>query len=237
MIANCAFPITCASATFTIAAIFLAPGLVTADLEKEDLEKKQQEVSKPELGQTENPQQKVAKKGAENLAEINRLLDEVKDNLANKNTGTATQEKQQKAVNQLEELIQEIARMSQQSSASSGGSSGQQPNQPQPSKGEQPQPQKRKPQEEQKSEEMQQKREQEQNDQLNRNDQRRDRLPPADKKQLTPVERLRLASRWGMLPTQMTEALSASEKEAPAQYRAVVDRYYKKLGDYHDKKR
>ena len=234
MIAHRAIRITCVGAVLTLTALLLTPGLVTADLDKEDLEKKEEE-AKPVLDQGEDLQQKVAKKGVENLAEINRLLDEVKNDLANKNTGSGTQDKQRKAINQLEDLIQEIARMSQQSPSSGSGASGQQGNQPQPSQGQQQK--EREQQEQQKTDEMQRQREQEQNDQLNRNDQRRETLPPNDKTRLTPLERVRMASRWGMLPSKMTEALSASEKEAPAQYRAVVDRYYKKLGDYHDKRR
>ena len=229
-----------AGLALALVAILLAPRPVSADLDKDDIEKKEQEAAKPALGNDEGDlQQRVAKKGEENLREINRLLDEVKNDLANKNTGSGTQKKQRRAVSQLEELIQEIAKACQKSSSSSSNSdSNSQPQQPKPNEGQQPKPQQtRKDKEKQDAQQMQKQKEQEKNDELNRNDQRRDKLPPSSKNKLSPVERLRMASRLGMLPAKMTQALSASEKEAPARYRAVVDRYYKKLSDYHDKKR
>ena len=50
--------------------------------------------------------------------------------------------------------------------------------------------------------------------------------------------KIRKGARWGLLPPKLrAEMLSTAGKEAPAEYKSIIERYYKRLSDYYEKKR
>lgn len=90
-------------------------GIARAEFDKEAERAKKEKQIKPVLeGQDEQGHEdyhrRLAKEGEENLKEINRLLDEIQKNMAQKNTGAATQEKQRQAVERMESLIKELGK-------------------------------------------------------------------------------------------------------------------------------
>lgn len=106
--------------------LILAPGLVWVawadspllDIRPKDLQGEKQkadgkEEPKPELiGGDENEDEathaRLAREGEATLQEINKLLEEIQKNLANKDTSSGTQEKQKQSVERLEKLIKEL---------------------------------------------------------------------------------------------------------------------------------
>ena len=79
--------------------------------------------------------------------------------------------------------------------------------------------------------------EKEQNDELGENNQRRD-MTPEEVRAAALKERLGKLERWGVLPPRVTEEmLSTSGKEAPAEYRDIVSRYYKRMTKFYNRRR
>src|SRR4029450_1508061 len=70
----------------------------------------------------EDYHRRVVKEGEENLKEIQRLLDEIEKNLAQKKTDPATQAKQKQVVERMNKLIEEIGKQCSQCSSSSSSS-------------------------------------------------------------------------------------------------------------------
>ena len=105
---------TCRDFIFGIAVaglVALVASDLRADLDKEDLDEK----AKAELdGGGHDPSrpehENLLDAGEKNLKEINRLLKEIQDQLANKQTGAATQAKQSDAVKKLEQLIKDLGK-------------------------------------------------------------------------------------------------------------------------------
>ncbi len=61
--------------------------------------------------------------------------------------------------------------------------------------------------------------------------------PPSQEKPGSLMARLRQNARWGLLPRKVTEALASSDKEAPAEYKEIIARYYKRMTEYYDRNR
>jgi len=62
--------------------------------------------------------------------------------------------------------------------------------------------------------------------------------PPPDSKSGKLAERIEEARRWGILPAKVAEAmLFSAGKEAPAEYREIISRYYKKLTEIQSRGR
>jgi len=227
----------CTSALIACVGISLSLGLtshVRADLDKEEIKKKANAEAEPSLGDPNDGDfhKTLAKKGEENLREINRLLEDVQNNLANKKTGGDTQKKQQQATQRLEQLIEELAKAAAQMSGSSGAQQQQQQQQPGQPDAQQP----RQNQKQQRADRMQQKKsQQEQNDQQNRNDQRREGVPPPEGNAKSLTDRVGKARKWGILPPKFTEALFASDQDAPAEYREILSRFYKRMNESYER--
>ena len=218
-----------------------ATGLL-GDLDKEELKKKQEAEARPSLGDQEGDDfyKNLAREGEKNLREINELIEKIQGDLANKSTGGETQKMQQQAVQKLEQLIREIAKASQQQSSSSSSQQQQQQKQQQQQQKEQQQRQQQKKMDSQRmepDEQKQQQSEKERNDEQNRKHERVEKPAVPDGQKGSILARLRQNRRWGLLPRKVTEALSSSDKEAPAEYREIIVRYYKKMSDYYDRKK
>ncbi len=236
-------------AAFTLACL---DSPVVADLDRDELNEKEEAEAKPELGgiggsdDATDQYENLARRGEKNLREINRLLEEIQNNLGERNTGQQTQEKQKQAVQRLEKLIQELAEAAKASKGA--GSQSQQPKPQQPSEGEENKQQQRRQQQEsmqnqrQNSEkkmspEKQPNGEQEQNDQEDRHTGQRREATQDDVDADASADRPRHTQRWGSLPSKVMEALSSSDKEPPAQYREIIARYYTKLSDHYSGRR
>lgn len=77
----------------------------------------------------------------------------------------------------------------------------------------------------------------EQNEELGQNNQRRD-VSPDEARAAALKERLGKLERWGVLPPRVTEEmLSTTGKEAPAEYRDIVSRYYKRMTKFYNRSR
>ena len=219
--------------------IIAAPRTLHADLDKEELKKKQEAEAKPSLDDADGEDfyKNLARQGEKNLREINELLKKVQKDLSRKSTGEETQKLQRQAVEKLERLIQEIAKASQQSASSS--SQQQQEKQKQKQQQQQQQQKQRREQEKmqaQQTESEKQKNQKERNDQQNREHERLE-TPPSQEKPGSLMARLRQNARWGLLPRKVTEALASSDKEAPAEYKEIIARYYKRMTEYYDRNR
>ncbi len=225
------------------ALVFVAlPATLRGDLDKEELKKKQEAEARPSLGDQEGDDfyKNLAREGEKNLREINELIEKIQGDLANKSTGGETQKMQQQAVQKLEQLIREIAKASQQQSSSSSSQQQQQQKQQQQQQKEQQQRQQQKKMDSQRmepDEQKQQQSEKERNDEQNRKHERVEKPAVPDGQKGSLLARLRQNRRWGLLPRKVTEALSSSDKEAPAEYREIIVRYYKKMSDYYDRKK
>ncbi len=224
------------------ALVFVAlPATLRGDLDKDELKKKQDAEAKPSLGDEEGNDfyKNLAREGEKNLREINELIDKIQDDLANRSTGNETQKMQQQAVQKLERLIKEIAKASQQQSSSSSSQQQQKQKQQQQQQQQQQRQQQKKMDSQQMKpdEQQQQQSEKERNDQQNREHERVEKPAAPDGQKGSLLVRLRQNARWGLLPRKVTEALSSSDKEAPAEYREIIVRYYKKMSDYSDRKR
>jgi len=187
--------------------------------------------------------EKLAREGEENLKEIQKLLEEINGQLAQKNTGDATQAKQRQAVERMKHLIDELSKGCQQCQQGSSGqpkpgqqTAGQKP-------GEQRKPgeaEKRENQKQVQSEKQKQGKEQggskEENQKVPNNQVADDRAPESGKPPAG--SEAGRAGRWGFLPQKMRdEMLSSSDREPPSEYADIVERYYKRINDYYDRQR
>jgi hypothetical protein len=51
-------------------------------------------------------------------------------------------------------------------------------------------------------------------------------------------DQLRELQKWGVLPPKMSEEmLNSSGKEAPAEYKEIISRYYKRMTEFYDESR
>ena len=180
--------------------------------------------------------------GQKNLQEIQRLLDEVQNNLSKSNTGPDTRSKQRQAVERMNGLIKKLSASCKKCQGSGSGSSGKQPLTQQKSGQQQGQQQKKKEQPKGKDQQLPS---QKQKEQGQRED-NRDRLPNnqvAEDKEPDSGEadrgaRMRQRSRWGFLPPKLRDdMISAADKEVPAEYQEIVDRYYKRLNGFGSDRR
>ena len=64
---------------------------------------------------------------------------------------------------------------------------------------------------------------------------REGKLPDSSSDNLS--ERLVKAGRWGFLPEKVREEMvSSTGKEAPVEYRRIINRYYQRLSDFYKKR-
>ncbi|MCZ6795864.1 MAG: hypothetical protein O7J95_19825 [Planctomycetota bacterium] len=237
------------AAAFSLA---LGPSLrAEVDKEKRDAEEKK---ARPELEHDRGGRdrdshkafhEKLLSEGEENLEEIRRLLDDIQNNLAQKNTGSSTQSQQKKAVQRMKDLIKKLSDGCKMCQASGGGgkgskkgAGGQGQNESEKKEAAR-QAQARKNQTQVGSEQSkprEQGKKEDNRDRLPNNRFDKDRLPDSGKAKL--IERLRKSGRWGFLPPKVREEMvSAAGKEAPAEYRDIIERYYQRISDTYNPRR
>ena len=204
------------------------------DATKEDGEKELKPTLDREGG--EDYLRQVVKEGEENLKEINKLLDEVQKNLASKETGSPTQEKQKNVVERMNKLLENL----EQCCRSSGGKSGNQQTSMDQKQQKADEEQKKKEQEKlrqgQKLQAQQPKPqgEKERNDAKVDNDRKADETPPEAKAGSLRDVILEGARRWGLLPPKLRdEVLFSPGKEAPREYIEIISKYYQRMSEFY----
>jgi hypothetical protein len=185
----------------------------------------------------------VVKEGEKNLAEIQKLLDEVHGQLSKMETGDATQTKQREAAEKMTKLLEDLEKECQKCSGGSP-SSAKKPN-PKPSQkkqGGKPEDQekgkKEEPRQSEKSKVEQQECDKEKKDGKTDNRRAEDQAMPDSKSGAVRNELLEASRRWGLLPPKLREEmLLSTDKEFPREYLEIISRYYKRLGEQYEKSR
>lgn len=239
--------------------LFVTLALPLSVIAEVDGEKKEGEEEKPRA-ELDRPgggslEENLLEESKKNLEEIQRLLDEVRGRLSDRDTGSSTQEKQSQATKKLQSLIEKLLEAANQQ-GQGGGSSQENANQQQKpggqskeSKGE------KKPGEKQSEAESRKNQKQvsggkpedgdpeknenarEKNDQRVENNRTSESDPPKAGAARA-IEELKRSKRWGMLPPKLREEMtSAAGKEAPREYRELIELYYKRLSDYYTRSR
>lgn len=231
------------------------------DVEREEVErergKDEEAEARPELdgrgpGRDGLSPKSVLEEGQENLEEIRRLLEQAQTGLSSGKTGAGTQGKQREAIRIIDELIEKLGKAAQQ--ASSGGGGG---GQDRPSSGGAGQEQKG--QSQGSGEKQRTAGERQQQDQVgsarpegqgeerqgeqeeSRGEVPNDRVEEGrvDPSEGTDAERRRdrRRERWGFLPPKVREEMmSATAKEPPAEYRELIERYYRRISDFYERR-
>jgi len=226
-----------------------APSVFSA-VDGEAAEKKRDAEARPSLGGEgivdphAEEHERLLKDGEENLKEIQRLLDEIKGNLAQKNTGKATQAKQREAVERMNKLVTDLAKGCSKCASGGGGSSGEKkPGSPQSKSGKKPGGEKQKQMSRKQREKMQAQQQRsesgkkEKQDGQTENDRSDTGDPPEAVAGSLPDHLRKLHERWGVLPPRMVEEMmSSGGKEIPAEYRMIYSRYLKRIGEYHERR-
>lgn len=61
---------------------------------------------------------------------------------------------------------------------------------------------------------------------------------PPDAKVGSLQDQMKELQRWGLLPQKLAEEmLFSSGKEAPAEYREIISKYYKRMNEFYDESR
>src|SRR5688572_8280853 len=102
-------------ASIPLCSLVLPLGLLAEIDPRKDAGGEEAKKPRPELDRGdgeghEDYHRRVVKEGEENLKEIQRLLDEIEKNLAQKKTDPATQAKQKQVVERMNKLIEEIGK-------------------------------------------------------------------------------------------------------------------------------
>ena len=206
-----------------------------------EAKKPRAELDKGEGEGHEDYHRRVVKEGEENLKEIQRLLDEIEKNLAQKKTDPATQAKQKQVVERMNKLIEEIGKQCSECSSSSSSSSSKKDQASQKQKESSSKKQKAEDEEESKKksaeEKMQAQREKPESEKESKgkvdNDRVQDDVPP-DAKVGALREELRERARWGLLPPKLAEEMLLSTgKDLPPEYREFISKYYKRMNDQY----
>jgi small-conductance mechanosensitive channel len=184
----------------------------------------------------------VVKEGEKNLAEIQKLLDEIQGQLSRMDTSDATQTKQREAAEKMTQLLETLEKECQKCSGSS--SSSRQPKDSSQSgekKGEKPEGQKKEkeePREGEKSKVEKQESDAEKKDGKTENRRAEDQAMPESKAGALRSDLLEASKRWGLLPPKLREEmLLSTDKEFPREYLEIISRYYKRLGEQYEKSR
>lgn len=177
----------------------------------------------------------VVKEGEDNLKEIQKLLDEIQNNLAGQDTGTPTQEKQKQVVEKmtslLEKLESECSKCSAAPSPSQQKKSGGDPK-------EQEEQKKQQARQQQKSQAELQESEKERRDGKVENDRTAREEPPEAEGGSLRARMLEASRRWGILPPKLREeVLFSTGKEAPREYLQIISRYYERMTKYYEDRR
>lgn len=90
--------------------LLAAPTLLRAELDKDEKEKKAADAAKAGLGDDKHGElhDSLIEEGEKTLEEINKLLEQIQNDLGSQQTGEATQGKQKQVVERLEKLIKDL---------------------------------------------------------------------------------------------------------------------------------
>ena len=93
-------------------AILASPAILRAEIDKEAREKKANKEARPEMDGDEHEKfhGQLVEEGEKTLEEINKLLEQIQNDLGGKQTGEATQAKQKQVVERLDKLIKELGK-------------------------------------------------------------------------------------------------------------------------------
>ncbi len=93
-------------------AILASPAVLHAEIDKEAKEKKENKEARPEMDGDEHEKfhEQLVEEGEKTLEEINKLLEQIRNDLGGKQTGAATQAKQKQVVERLDKLIKELGK-------------------------------------------------------------------------------------------------------------------------------
>ena len=195
----------------------------------------------------EDLHQRLEKESRENLKEISRLMEQVQNSLAKKNTGAATQKQEKDVIQKIDGLIKKISKGCGKPSCSScssgksgkgskpkliekkskGNKPGQKKNQKDVAKKEKMKPGQKKKGKSQKKEPTGKP----EDPGKTRNDQVADGKLP-DSKLSALMKKLMGKAQWGRLPNKLREEIgSSSQKEFPREYREIIAQYYKRMSE------
>ena len=213
-----------------------------------------QKKAEPELDVVDPQRVEVIEEGKKNLADIQRMLDEIRNDLSSKKTGAATQAQQQKVVRKMKQLIEKIAEECQRCQGG-GGSPKEQTAQNKPAQeGKQGQKKDEKPQgkerenqkqvassrsEQEKRQREKQRREKEQQSpgKVENKEVAEGKNPDGELGKLANEIR-RKGEKWGQLPPKVRDAIfSASTKPAPHEYRRIISRYYLRISERYSERK
>jgi len=240
---------------FAFAAVLAVVTPATFAEKTDESEKELREAEKdarPELqgaGGVDPQRQKVLEEGKKNLADIQRMLEQIQNDLSQKDTGAGTQSQQKQVVQKMNQLIEQIAEECERCNKPGSGQpkdsqSAKKDPQGQPKPGEKPQGEERENQNQVTSSRQQQEKEQREKQRLQEereqdgpgevpNTQVADGpVPNSEVGEL--VDGLRKGKKWGQLPPKVRDAIfSASSKPAPHEYRRIIDRYYRRISEQY----
>ncbi|MEM7230532.1 MAG: hypothetical protein AAF517_00065 [Planctomycetota bacterium] len=235
-----------------LAAVVALPSTAVLAAKKSEAKSDDEAKAKPELdrGGQSGTGENLLEEGQKNLETIQKLLDDVQNDLSGSNTGAGTQAKQQKAMKEMESLIKKLSDACKNCQGGGGGGGGgkkQQQAQKKPGQKKGQGQKQRQNQNQLKSQKQQladQKKQQQQKGQKNpkngqddKGKQRTEEGKSPDSGKAELVDRLRRFERWGLLPEKMhDQMISASSKEPPREYRDIIERYYKRISDFYTKK-
>lgn len=251
-----------AFATVLAVAVVATPAAFAEKTEDADKELREaEENARPELdgaGGVDPQREKVLAEGKQNLEDIQRMLEEIQNDLSQKKTGAGTQNQQQQVVQKMNQLIEKIAEECDRcNKPGSGQPKDGQPKDGQAGKqdpagqkkpgeksGEQPQGEERENQKQVASSRQQQEKEQREQQRL-QEDREQDSPGEVPNTQVSDgpapnsevgdlVDVLRKGRKWGQLPPKVRDAIfSASAKPAPHEYRRIIDRYYRRISEQY----
>jgi len=181
---------------------------------------------------------KIAEEGAANLAEIQKLLDEIQKSLADKNTGADTQGKQKEVLERMTKLLEELesqcSKCSNPSPSPRSEQTGAQPKQKKEDE-EQQKSSEEKPREQTKSQAKQPQSEKERKDGKAENARTQEAPTPEAKAAALRDQLMQASRRWGLLPPKLRdEMLFSTGKEAPREYLEIIARYYKRMTEFYE---
>jgi len=225
---------------------------------KDDAQKEIEEAQKkaePELDVVDPQRVEVIEEGKKNLADIQRMLDEIRNDLSSKKTGAATQTQQQTVVKKMKQLIEKIAEECQRCQGGGGSPEEQTAQNKPPQQGKPGQEKDRKPQGKERENQKQVASSRSEQEKRQREKQRREKEeqqspgkvenkevaegknPDGELGKLANEIR-RKGEKWGQLPPKVRDAIfSASTKPAPHEYRRIINRYYLRISERYSERK
>jgi hypothetical protein len=201
-------------------------------------DKKEADGGKKRMGADDHEaiHRKLAEEGEANLKEIAKLMEKIRNDLSQKQTGDRTQADQKEVVKKIDELIEKAGKGCQSCSGSSGSEKDQKEKQSKKNQqaGSEKQRQENEQQNTKPGQEKQsaQKNEPKQDGKVPNDRRREGALPPSKGGNLAdPSSNSEL---WGRLPKRVVEQMrNSTGKDYPPEYRELISRYYRKMSELY----